>query len=110
MEELDKQQENAAVPALWKGFMRSIGRLPDEAQGKRFGDFLYGEGIESQVDQSLQGDWEVWVLDDENIETAQALFHEFVEHPDDPRFTKAPGPSPRRDGRTSRPRWASAPA
>lgn len=69
--------------------MRSIGRLPDEAQGKRFGDFLYGEGIESQVDQSLQRDWEVWVLDDENIETAQTLFHEFVEHPDDPRFTKA---------------------
>jgi len=69
--------------------MRPIGRLPEEALGKRFGDFLYGEGIDSQVDQSLQGDWEVWVLDDENIATAQALFHEFVEHPDDPRFTKA---------------------
>ncbi len=69
--------------------MRSIGRLPDEAQGKRFGDFLYGEGIESQVDQSLQRDWEVWILDEENLEKAQALFHEFVEHPDDPRFTRA---------------------
>jgi len=69
--------------------MRSIGRLPDEAQGKRFGDFLYGEGIESQVDQSLHGDWEIWVLDDENVATAQTLLHEFVEHPDDPRFTKA---------------------
>jgi GlpG protein len=69
--------------------MRSIGRLPEEAQGKRFGDFLYGEGIESQVDPSRQGDWEVWVLDDENVEKAQTLFHEFVEHPDDPRFTKA---------------------
>jgi GlpG protein len=68
--------------------MRSIGRLPDEAQGKRFGDFLYGEGIESQVDQTAQGDWEVWVLDDENVEKTQTLFHEFVEHPDDPRFTK----------------------
>jgi GlpG protein len=69
--------------------MRSIGRLPDEARGKRFGDFLYGEGIECQVDQTPQGDWEVWVLDDENIETAQTRFHEFAEHPDDPRFTKA---------------------
>jgi GlpG protein len=69
--------------------MRPIGRLPDEAQGKRFGDFLYGEGIEAQVDQSLQGDWEIWVLDDENIEKAQALFREFVAHPDDPRFSRA---------------------
>jgi GlpG protein len=68
--------------------MRSIGRLPDEAQGKRFGDFLYGEGIESHVDRTAQGDWEVWVLDDENVATAQTLFHEFAEHPDDPRFTK----------------------
>jgi GlpG protein len=68
--------------------MRSIGRLPDETQGKRFGDFLYSNGIESHVDQTAQGDWEVWVLDDENVATAQTLFHEFVEHPDDPRFTK----------------------
>jgi GlpG protein len=68
--------------------MRSIGRLPDETQGKRFGDFLYGEGIESHVDQTAQGDWEVWVLDDDNVATAQPLFHEFVEHPDDPRFAK----------------------
>ncbi len=69
--------------------MRSVGRLQDEAQGKRFGDFLYGEGIEGQVDQTLQGDWEVWVLDDENVATAQTLFRAFVEHPDDPRFTQA---------------------
>jgi len=69
--------------------MRPIGRLPDEAQGKRFGDFLCGEGIESQVDRSLQGDWEVWVLDDENVAPAQTLFHEFLERPDDPRFTRA---------------------
>ncbi len=69
--------------------MRSVGRLPEESQGKRFVAFLYGEGIESQVDESRQGDWEVWVLDDEHVERAQALLHEFVEHPDDPRFTKA---------------------
>ncbi len=69
--------------------MRPIGRLPEESQGERFGDFLYSEGIENQVDQTLQGEWEVWVLDDENVERAQALFHEFVEHPDDSRFTKA---------------------
>jgi len=69
--------------------MRSVGRLQDEAQGKRFGDFLYGEGIENQVDQNLRGDWEVWVLDDEKVPTAQALFRAFVEHPDDPRFTQA---------------------
>ena len=48
--------------------MRPIGRLPDEAPARRFGDFLYGKGIENQVDPTLHGDWEVWILDDDNID------------------------------------------
>jgi GlpG protein len=69
--------------------MRSIGHLQDETSAKRFGGFLHGEGIENQVDPNLQGTWEIWVLDDENIERAQLLLDQFRQQPDDPRFLEA---------------------
>jgi GlpG protein len=68
--------------------MRPIGRLPDENQARRFGDFLYAQGIENQVDPDLHGTWEIWVLDDANVETAKQAFEEFSQHPDDPRFVE----------------------
>ncbi len=63
--------------------MRLIGDLQEENQAKRFSDFLYGEGIESQIEQNAGGRWEVWVLDEDQIEEATSLFNKFVEHPDD---------------------------
>ena len=68
--------------------MRPIGRLQDENQAKRVGDFLYAKGIENQVDPDLHGTWEIWVLDDVNIETAKQAFDEFTQNPDDPRFVE----------------------
>jgi len=69
--------------------MRPIGRLQDENQARRFGDFLYAQGIENQVDPDLHGTWEIWVLDDANVETAQQRLQEFTQRPDDPRFVGA---------------------
>jgi GlpG protein len=69
--------------------MRPSGRLQNESQAKRFGDFLYTRGIENQVDLDLHGTWEIWVLDDANVETARQRFDEFTSHPDDPRFAEA---------------------
>ncbi len=69
--------------------MRSIGHWHDESQAKHFGDFLCGEGIENQVDQNLQGHWEIWVLDDENLPRAGGLFDQFRRAPGDPRFAAA---------------------
>jgi GlpG protein len=82
--------------------MRSIGRLQDENQARRFGDFLYAQGIESQVegppsqntaigspDPDPHGAWEIWVLDDASVEAAQQMLEEFARHPDDPRFVEA---------------------
>jgi GlpG protein len=68
--------------------MRPIGRLQDENQAKRVGDFLYAKGIENQVDPDLHGTWEIWVLDDVNVETAKQAFDEFTQNPDDPRFAE----------------------
>jgi GlpG protein len=69
--------------------MRSIGRIQDETLAKRLGDVLHGEGIENRVDEDRQGAWEIWVLDDENLERAGRVFDQFHRHPDDPRFLEA---------------------
>jgi GlpG protein len=68
--------------------MRPIGRLQDENQARRFGDFLYAQGVENQVDADLHGTWEIWVLDDANVATAKQWFEEFSRNPDDPRFVE----------------------
>ncbi len=68
--------------------MRPIGHLQDENQARRFGDFLYAQGIENQVDPDLHGTWEIWVLDDAGVEQAKQLLEEFTQHPGDPRFVE----------------------
>jgi len=68
--------------------MRPIGKLQDEAQARRFGAFLYGKGIENQVDPTTKGTWEIWVLDDANVETSTSLLEHFSRNPDDPAFVQ----------------------
>ena len=50
--------------------MRSIGEIPNEADAKRFGDYLYANGIASDVDED-EGTWTVWIHDDEQITKAE---------------------------------------
>ncbi len=69
--------------------MRRIGHLQDETQARCFADFLYGEGIESQVDPGPEHSWEIWVLDDTHVDGAKSLLDEFRRHPDEPRLLKA---------------------
>lgn len=76
--------------------MRSIGRLKDETQAKRFGDFLYGKGVENQVDPASENGWEIWVLDDTQLEEAASLFERFAAHPDDSLFVQGAGEGARR--------------
>lgn len=69
--------------------MRPIGHLKDETQARCFADFLYGEGVENQVDPGPEHSWEIWVLDDAHVDAAKSLLDEFRRNPDDPRFTEA---------------------
>lgn len=66
--------------------MRLIGHIQGETRAQRFGDFLYSEGIESQIDEGKSGDWEVWVLDEDSLDGAKELLTSFNEQPDDPRY------------------------
>ena len=76
--------------------MRPIGTLQDETQAKRLNDVLYSKGIDSHVDETSQGLWEVWILDDDNIETSKSLLEEFRRNPDDPAFVQVSRAAARR--------------
>ena len=66
--------------------MRLIGHIQDETQARRFGEYLYSEGIESQIDEGRLGDWEIWVLDEDRLENAKELLTGFHDQPEDPRY------------------------
>jgi GlpG protein len=66
--------------------MRLIGHLPTEANARTFGDYLYVQGIENQLEFTKDEGWAVWVNEEEKIPTATQLLAEFREKPDDPRY------------------------
>jgi GlpG protein len=77
--------------------MRPIGRLPDEAAAKRFGDFLRARDVDNQVDATSRGDWEVWILDDDNVDASRALLEQFGRDPSVPMFSQTAYAAARRE-------------
>lgn len=69
--------------------MRPIGTIQDETQAMQFGGFLSVREIANQVDKDSRGDWEVWILDDDNIEKAKSLLEQFRRNPNDPIYAEA---------------------
>ena len=67
--------------------MRSIGEIPNEADAKRFGDYLYANGIASDVDED-EGTWTVWIHDDEQITKAEEELSVFLKNSDNQRYAK----------------------
>jgi len=69
--------------------MRLIGYLENEVQARRFGDFLYSRGVTSHTDLAADGRWQVWVIEDTDVEAVAPLFAQFRQSPDDPVFEQA---------------------
>ena len=69
--------------------MRTLGHLSSHNLATRFGDFLYVQGIENQIDAEDDGTCSVWVLDDAQLPQASALMERFRATPDAPEFTTA---------------------
>ena len=67
--------------------MRSIGEILNEADAKRFGDYLYANGIASDVDED-EGTWTVWIHDDEQITKAEEELSVFLKNSDNQRYAK----------------------
>jgi GlpG protein len=61
--------------------MRLIGRLDSELNARTFGDFLYAQGIENQVEFEKGDGWGLWIRDEDKIERAAALLAAFRQNP-----------------------------
>lgn len=66
--------------------MRQIGTLPNEAQARTFGDYLYLKQIENTVQAEENGQWSVWVHDDALLDEGINLLSRFRENPKDTQF------------------------
>lgn len=66
--------------------MRLIGHLPEETAARTFGDFLFVQGIDNQVDHEPSDGWGIWVKDEDTLTKAGELLKEYQQNPSDPRF------------------------
>ena len=70
--------------------MRQVASAPDETAVRLFADVLCARGIDTDV-KNRDGLWSVWVLDEEQVESARALFAAFEANPAAPEFAAARG-------------------
>ena len=57
--------------------MRPIGEIKDEAEAKRFSDYLYANEIHCDVDED-EDSWTIWIHDDDQIANAESELAEFL--------------------------------
>ena len=76
--------------------MRVIGHLDNEQAARRFGDFLYVQGVVNTVERDDQS-WAIWVHDDDCLKKAGDLLADFRANSTDPRFNAATQASAKRD-------------
>jgi len=65
--------------------MRLIGHLDNDKDARTFGDFLYVQGIETNLERDGE-QWAIWVHDDDQLPQATKLLDEFRAAPDAARF------------------------
>ncbi len=76
--------------------MRLIGKFQDIALGQRFSQFLLQQGVENQLEITVNRDWgspqygdqtcQVWVVDEDAVDSAQSWLEKFEENPNDEQF------------------------
>lgn len=68
--------------------MRQIGQLADEAQARIFNDHLVANHIRNEIEPDGTV-WEIWILDEEQVEDAKARLERFRANPDAAEFRSA---------------------
>ncbi len=66
--------------------MRLIGHLKESSQAAAFGDFLFLEEIENEIEREDDGAYSVWVEDEECLEDAVRLLAEFERDPGNEKY------------------------
>ena len=68
--------------------MRQIGKLTDEESAKRLVAFLLTKGIKSLADVH-DGHWEIWIKEEDDVDSSRAIFDDFIAHPDNKKYADA---------------------
>jgi len=66
--------------------MRLIGHLESETHARTFGDYLYIQGINNQLEFPKNEGWAIWVKDEDKLDEATKLLVGFRENPRDPKY------------------------
>ena len=66
--------------------MRQVGTLGNEQHARRFEDYLLTKGIHSRIERE-NGQWIVWIHEEDQVPTARDEFAKFREQPDDAAYT-----------------------
>ena len=66
--------------------MRLIGRLDNELSARTFGDYLFAQGIENQIEFEKGDGWGLWIRDEDKLERAAALLLAFRQDPASPQY------------------------
>ena len=69
--------------------MRHIGHLPDEKQGKAFGDFLVTKSIRNEIEVEADGSALIWIIEDDQLAEAKSWLEKFRADPDSAEFRGA---------------------
>ncbi|MDC0157169.1 rhomboid family intramembrane serine protease [Verrucomicrobia bacterium] len=68
--------------------MRKAGDFNEQKKALRFWNYLKAKGVDSSLEED-DGEWTVWVADEDDLQIATEEFNEFAETPDDQKFTTA---------------------
>lgn len=69
--------------------MRQIGKLSSENHAARFVDYLLTQGIHSKSDANSQGEWLIWIHEENQVDQARTELEAFRSNPDDSRYRSA---------------------
>ena len=69
--------------------MRSIGQLSSQDLSATFSEVLDGHGINNRIQSTSDGNWEVWVSSEDQLEQAKELLRRFSEDPEQGDFKAA---------------------
>ena len=75
---------------LWWGWgVRQIGEIDNEADAKRFSEYLNASGITHDLQDEDTGSWLIWVHEDDLLARAEAQLNDFLKDPTSSRYPEA---------------------
>ena len=69
--------------------VRQIGEIDNEADAKRFSDYLNASGINHDLQDEDKGSWLIWVHDEDLLAKAEAQLNDFLKDPTSSRYSEA---------------------